>query len=250
MNSFAIVIALGVLLVIAVVVIGYLVWRLNNVESRRAADDGRRSNRDLRSGSERPADVRDAGGSGGRDERTKFNWLLGRTGSVEGMRFHIGDQTVSIGRDVQNYIQVSNDAASKRHVVLVGDAAGLTLIDVDSSNGTILNGDEIDSNTEYQLTDGDEIKIADAVFWYRREGRYDDDSQAHVKEISLQHKTAALSAVGADGTANPPEADADLKRRVLTALTEHNGDYQAVADELNLDVSIVQRIIQNATSGR
>lgn len=250
MNTFAFIIALGVLLVLAVVVIGYLAWRLHKAESAKPAGSSRQSRSAPRTGRAAPSGSRNTGASRGPDERTKFNWLLGRSGSVKGTNFPIGEQTVSAGRDVRNFIQISSDAVSNRHAVLVGDAEGLTLIDVDSSNGTFLNGKQIDSKAKHRLNDGDEIKIADAIFLYRRQGRYDDHSQSQSKEISLQAKTAALTAVGPDGTANAPEDDADLNQQVLMALSQYNGDYQAVADALDLDVSIVQQIIQNATRGR
>ena len=137
-----------------------------------------------------------------------------------------------------------------RHAVLIGDVDGLTIIDVNSSNGTFLNGKQLDAKVKYKLSEGDEIKIADALFRYRSQGRYKDDSKRQSKEISLQQKTVALGAVGADGTANPAHTDGDLQRQVLMALNEHNGDYEAVAEALELDVSIVQQIILSATRRR
>ena len=208
MISYDLVIALGLLLVIALIVIAYLIWRLMRAEHAKPPVGRPRS-----SGSGRPttaARSRASDTSRGNDERNKINWLLGRSGSVKGMNFPIGQQTVSAGRDVRNFLQISNDAASNRHLVLIGDQAGLKIIDINSSNGTFLNGTRIDAKVEYQLSDGDEIKIADAVFLYRSEGRYEDHSQSQRKEISLQPKTAALSAVGADGTANPLDANGDL----------------------------------------
>ena len=246
MEVLAIVIALAALLGVALIMIIYLLWRLNKAESGSSSGGRQQAGRGSRTG-RTTAPHSDA--SGEADQPMKLNWLLGKSGSVKGLNFHIGDQTLSIGRDVRNHIQISNDAASDRHAVLIGDTDGLTLIDVESSNGTMLNGEQIDSKVDYKLSDGDEIKIADATLIYRRKGRYSDDSKTQSKEISLQPKTVALSAVGSDGTAKPVDDD-DLKRQVLMALNEHNGNYEAVAEALDLDVSTVQQIILSATKRR
>lgn len=179
-----------------------------------------------------------AGPSADPDE---LNWLIAQTGGLEGMSFHIGDQVASIGRGFRNYIQVDAETASERHALLMGDLHGLKLTDLGSSNGTALNNDRIEPNVEYELEDGDEFKVGDTIFLYRQQGRYSDDTDKQQKEISTQKKTKAMTAVqGPDNIS--------LKEQVLRAVEKADGDFEEAADQVDLDVDIVKRIVHRAVN--
>jgi len=49
---------------------------------------------------------------------------------------------------------------SRRHVMFKRDADGFHVVDLESSNGTQLNGDRLEPNREYELSDGDTLEIA------------------------------------------------------------------------------------------
>ncbi|MGB6929805.1 MAG: FHA domain-containing protein, partial [Syntrophobacteria bacterium] len=68
---------------------------------------------------------------------------------------------VTIGRAAQNDIILYNKMVSKAHAYLeISETGeGSCLVDVESKNGTFLNGSEILSNQSYQLKDGDEISF-------------------------------------------------------------------------------------------
>lgn len=66
------------------------------------------------------------------------------------------DRTLEIGREAQG-VRVADDGVSRRHAKLLPSPLGLSLVDLGSRNGTLLNGLPVTART--QLTDGDVIRI-------------------------------------------------------------------------------------------
>lgn len=88
--------------------------------------------------------------------------LVGARGAYGGTVFEIGGTEASIGRDVGNTIQLSNDnTVSRRHARLLRQGEGWLIRDEGSSNGTWVNGVRV---TEHPLRPGDEIQIGATFF--------------------------------------------------------------------------------------
>lgn len=69
---------------------------------------------------------------------------------------------VTIGRERDNIIAITNETSvSRRHAQIVIDKSSVIIIDLNSSNGTFVNGIKIDS---CQLQEGDLIHCGNAVF--------------------------------------------------------------------------------------
>jgi len=67
--------------------------------------------------------------------------------------------TVTIGRDNQNDIVIESITVSRCHAVLLHDAAGVRLIDLDSTNGTLVNGVPARPDEPVRLDNGNIIQI-------------------------------------------------------------------------------------------
>ena len=93
---------------------------------------------------------------------------LDRTVAVRG--------TTSIGRDDENDIVLTSLTVSRCHAVLLCDAAGVLLIDLESTNGTLVNSVRASPDTPVRLAYGDLIQVGQVVM------RYDasDNTQALV----------------------------------------------------------------------
>ena len=76
------------------------------------------------------------------------------------MVFHLQSPETTIGREVGNEIRIESGYVSKRHAVVRMGAQGYTLADLNSSNGTTLNGQPI---TMAVLKDGDRIELGAEV---------------------------------------------------------------------------------------
>src|SRR6266542_3156334 len=68
----------------------------------------------------------------------------------------INDQPVTIGRHSSNAVQLADQRASRYHCVIEKSNEGLVVRDLDSSNGTMVNGRIIKS---VRIGDGDVIQI-------------------------------------------------------------------------------------------
>jgi pSer/pThr/pTyr-binding forkhead associated (FHA) protein len=90
---------------------------------------------------------------------------LGRLTWEEGGTPHerlITNKGLTIGRSSQNDLAVTDLAASRFHCKILPESNGLTLVDLESTNGTYLNG--VRQNDIQPLKDGDRISIGQQVF--------------------------------------------------------------------------------------
>lgn len=102
----------------------------------------------------------------------------------DGRTFVVGG-ALSIGRAPDNSIVIDDGAVSRRHATLTPDGeGGAILIDLESANGTTVNGVRITPRSPVRVAPGDNIAIAGVV-------------------LTLE-ATASLGAGGVSTTANPP----------------------------------------------
>jgi transcriptional regulator with GAF, ATPase, and Fis domain len=87
--------------------------------------------------------------------------LLAISGPLKDSIFALSQSEVPIGRDPANLVSISDPSLSRRHCVLSQDGDGYWLRDLDSRNGTYLNGTAI---KEARVAHGDQIALGDSVF--------------------------------------------------------------------------------------
>jgi pSer/pThr/pTyr-binding forkhead associated (FHA) protein len=74
--------------------------------------------------------------------------------------------TLTIGRDNQNDIMLESITVSRCHALLLPDAAGLRLVDLESTNGTLVNGVLAPPDQPLRLANGDVIQFGQALARY------------------------------------------------------------------------------------
>lgn len=84
--------------------------------------------------------------------------LIVVSGPSEGTEFHLTSTDVTIGRDISNEIRLADSSVSRRHCNLKPDGDGFLVIDLDSFNGTFVNGKSVDSA---HISHGDRLTIGD-----------------------------------------------------------------------------------------
>ena len=82
------------------------------------------------------------------------------TGPLADSIYLLTDSELRIGRDPSNSLAIGDLSLSRRHCVLVCEADSYTLRDLDSRNGTFVNGRVI---SKKQLNHGDQISIGESV---------------------------------------------------------------------------------------
>lgn len=80
--------------------------------------------------------------------------LLGPSG-----RYALGREVVTLGRAPANTLVIDDSKASGRHAEVWPDGAGYMVVDVGSTNGTLLNGQPLRPQEPQPLRDGDVITI-------------------------------------------------------------------------------------------
>ena len=84
--------------------------------------------------------------------------LIGQTGPAAGMRWVLSQPEMVIGRDAGCDIIINDRQVSRRHAVLRRADGGFELEDLNSKNGTHINGLALSGPT--RLQDGDLIQVA------------------------------------------------------------------------------------------
>src|SRR5262245_43232582 len=73
------------------------------------------------------------------------------------------DAAVSIGRDAANHLAINDAALSRRHCQFERGPLHTLLTDLDSRNGTLVNGVPVRSRP---LVDGDQIRVGDSILLF------------------------------------------------------------------------------------
>ncbi len=88
---------------------------------------------------------------------TELPVLIGQSGVLNGHRWLI-KETITLGRDPECDVVIPDRQVSRFHARMIVEKGGVILEDLDSKNGTFINGKLIDQPTSLQ--DGDIIAIA------------------------------------------------------------------------------------------
>ena len=160
-------------------------------------------------------------------------------------RFSLARPTTLIGRSPACDLYIPDRRASRRHAEIVWDGESCTLRDLDSDNGTFLNGQRLAASQT--LTDGDQIAVASALFTFR-------DPEATLREAHPPR--LIVDPVSGDLTANGRPVALSAKEQLLFDLFYRNAgrpcakaeiaqavwpEYQAAAADYQVE-SLVKRL--------
>ncbi len=93
--------------------------------------------------------------------------LVALAGPLKGTTLSIPEREVSVGRDPSNWLPIDSTSVSRRHCKLTWSANKYAVLDLDSLNGTFVNGLPV---KERQLQAGDLIAIGDSLFLFAHRG--------------------------------------------------------------------------------
>lgn len=139
------------------------------------------------------------------DNRTRIRMALpkfvlrGVSGVYFGKTFPLRGKT-SLGRHSDNDIFVNVDGISRKHAVITVTGDGLELEDMGSSNGTFLNGKEV--NEKMDLKIGDEIKLDNIRFLIQSPGMQLEQKPKQPTPSSISHQTSRAAPSGGVATSS------------------------------------------------
>jgi signal transduction histidine kinase len=170
-------------------------------------------------------------------------------GNDQGVRFKLEDETLGLGRDATNSIQLHDTEVSRRHAVIRRSGQTYTVSDLGSSNGTFVNGQRIQT---HELASGDELQLGSTQMLYTCPAdesngdlaekidiisRHQPDDRSRIVHAISQDEGSRIFDVEAEGTMGPwlARARSNLQVMYRTAL--------AVSHTLDID-QLLNRIMQ------
>src|SRR5437870_394041 len=111
--------------------------------------------------------------------------LVAISGSFRGTTFAIDTDETSIGRDGENAVRLNHPSVSRRHCLIKRDGEQFTISDLESYNGTFINGVPV---KEQALAHSDQIEVGDItlLFLTHEEEGSPDSVELHDTEIISQ----------------------------------------------------------------
>jgi transcriptional regulator with GAF, ATPase, and Fis domain len=114
--------------------------------------------------------------------------LLVIAGPLKDSTFPLPTGEIHIGRDPSNLLSISDPSLSRRHCALSRDGEDYKIRDLDSRNGTLVNGTAV---KEARLRHGDQISVGDSIFILLLHEDADEPTSGQVEyEDSLTQATA------------------------------------------------------------
>jgi len=88
--------------------------------------------------------------------------LVGETGALAGRRWELTEKTTRVGRDPTAAIVIHDTSVSRFHAQVTRQAGGYYLADLESSNGTQVNGELV--SEPHRIVAGDLLRFGEVVF--------------------------------------------------------------------------------------
>lgn len=134
-------------------------------------------------------------------------------GGAAGRRWELLEPVILIGRDANCQIQLPDTNVSRRHAQIVRQADGYYASDLESNNGSTVNGEEL--KTPRRLRNGDVVRLG----------------QVDMRFVALLPPTGAPLAHGdpdlpGDGGASPSQTTIPFSRKSLWRLTDREKPQQ------------------------
>jgi chromosome segregation ATPase len=123
----------------------------------------------------------------GQPRETFARKLVILSGGPKGAAFSLTGINISLGRDDDNAICLDGEFISRHHAVLVRDNGEYYLRDLNSSNGTLLNGLRAQDAT---LRHGDHIRIGEVEMRYETDPRSDELADL-LRQLSVAQRQLA-----------------------------------------------------------
>jgi transcriptional regulator with GAF, ATPase, and Fis domain len=114
--------------------------------------------------------------------------LLVIAGPLRDATFALPNGETCVGRDPSNVLAITDPSLSRRHCIITRDSDGYKIRDLDSRNGTTVNGVAV---KEVRLRHGDQISVGDSVFVFLLQEEAEESGAGRIEyEDSLTQATA------------------------------------------------------------
>jgi len=116
--------------------------------------------------------------------------LVAVAGPLKDSAFEVAGEELSIGRDSSNAVRIADSLLSRRHCAVRRAGEGFRLFDLDSLNGTFVNGKPV---REHALEHGDQITVGESHLVFLLHEGEAAAPRSNPVEVSEQRLTAATT---------------------------------------------------------
>ena len=163
--------------------------------------------------------------------------LVAISGPLEGAVFPL-ETELSIGRDKTNSIAVEDRVLSRRHCLVHRESGGFQIRDLNSSNGTYVNGLPV---TSQALKSGDHLKAGESVFLFL-DGESAPRPAPKPVELGAEGQFAATTMLLK--TERVAAADPDRRLKHLETLLDIGAALSSIRDLETLEEKILESICE------
>jgi signal transduction histidine kinase/CheY-like chemotaxis protein len=118
-------------------------------------------------------------------------------GAQKGQSYSLQGETTTLGRSPDNDIQIKEDHLSRKHLKIITKGKRFFIVDLGSTNGTLLNGEKIVPGKEFEVGEGSPIVVGKTIICLEEElsgdDRYSADLADRTKEIAMEEEADAAS---------------------------------------------------------
>jgi transcriptional regulator with GAF, ATPase, and Fis domain len=104
--------------------------------------------------------------------------LIAITGPLQGTVFELTEDELSIGREATSHVRLVHPSVSRRHSLLKREGDCFKILDLDSFNGTYVNGVPV---IEQSLAHGDQVAVGDVLLFFLLHDAEDETAQPSVR---------------------------------------------------------------------
>lgn len=176
--------------------------------------------------------------------------LLVIQGVDQGARFELNTDRVGIGRGARNEIRILDTEVSRLHAEITRDGEQFTLTDLDSSNGTFVNGLAVRTRP---LANGDQIQCGRSVILFNLpvsedESKYVLANVDIVNERTTDDRSKIVGELGPDANqtllgSSISTSPADLQHALANLQALYRISEEAVSPSISLD-QLLKRILE------
>ncbi len=138
--------------------------------------------------------------------------LLVGPGSAVGRQWPIEDTDRIVGRSPSAHIFVDDRSVSKGHAKIVISGGDVSIIDLESTNKTIVSGKILDPLKPHRLKNNDQIKVGNVVFKFLERGNLETVASAQTFDRGL---TDALTDIANRGGFNAKGPESYRRSEIL-----------------------------------
>lgn len=114
-----------------------------------------------------------------------------------GKQWQLNSSDLVIGRSVNSHIYINDKSVSKSHAKVVLDGYSVSLMDLESTNKTVINGNQLPSLVPVKLNNNDQIRVGNVILKFLEEGNIETVSAKDTYDRSQKDSLTGIHNKGA-----------------------------------------------------